>query len=140
MNEQYALREVERNARLFLTKRKDYIEYQSPNVTIHQNGIESFKQSNIMCGFRKLILSALGWETRFDSDGLGIVNSNDEIVGRLECFYGLRTDIGNRVLSNQPYVQRWIVKKDSLKKALEESGCPFQIKTVIGSMITGSKE
>ena len=140
MNEQYALPEVERNARLFLMKREDYIEYQSPNVTIHQNGIESFKQSNIMCGFRKLILSALGWETRFDSDGLGIVNSNDEIVGRLECFYGLRTDIGNRVLSNQPYVQRWIVKKDSLKKALEESGCPFQIKTVIGSLILDAKE
>ena len=37
MNEQYALLEVERNARLFLTKREDYIEYKSSNVTIHQN-------------------------------------------------------------------------------------------------------
>ena len=140
MNEQYALLEVERNARLFLTKREDYIEYQSPNVTIHQNGIESFKQSNIMCGFRKLILSALGWKTKFGSEGLELVNLNDEMVGKLECFYGYKTDIGNRYPSNQPYLQRWIVNKNKLYKALEESKCPFQVKTVIGSMITGSKE
>ncbi|MCW6658934.1 hypothetical protein NHG25_00385 [Aerococcaceae bacterium NML191292] len=140
MNELFALPIVERNARLFLKKRGDYVEYPSSNVTVHQNGIESFKQSNIMCGFSEFALSALGWETRFDSDGLGIVNSNDEIVGRLECFYGLRTDIGNRFPSNQPYVQRWVVKKDSLKKALEESGCPFQVKTVIGSLIRGAQE
>lgn len=140
MNEQYALLEVERNARLFLTKREDYIEYQSPNVTIHQNGIESFKQSNIMCGFRKLILSTLGWKTKFGSEGLELVNLNDEMVGKLECFYGYKTDIGNRYPSNQPYLQRWIVNKNKLYKALEESKCPFQVKTVIGSMITGSKE
>lgn len=140
MNEQYALRVVERNARLFLKKRKDYIEYRSPNVTMHQNGIESFKQSNIMCGFSKFILSALGWKTRFGPEGLELVNLNDEIVGKLECFYGFKTDIGNRYPSNQPYLQRWIVNRKKLYKALEESKCPFQMKTVVGSVITGSEE
>ena len=139
MNEQYALLEVERNARLFLTKREDYIEYKSSNVTIHQNGIESFKQSNIMCGFRKIILSVLGWKTRFGSEELELVNLNDEMVGKLECFYGYKTDIGNRYPSNQPYLQRWIVNKNKLYKALEESKCPFKVKTVIGSMVQDLK-
>lgn len=138
MNEQYVLPSVERNARLFLKKRNDYREYQSPNVTMHQNGIESFKQSNIMCGFGHYILLAFGWRARFSSDGLVLVNNNDKIVGRLECFYGFRVDIGNRVPSNQPYVQRWIVQKDLLQNALESSRCPYQVKIAIGSIITES--
>ena len=140
MNEQHAIQAVERNARLFLKKRKDYIEYRSPNVTMHQNGIESFKQSNIMCGFSKFILSALGWKTRFGLQGLEIVDLNDEIVGKLECFYGFKTNLTNRYSSNQPYLQRWIVKRKKLNEALEESKCPFQVRTVIGSLVTSSEE
>ncbi|MDU5149825.1 MAG: hypothetical protein E6215_06075 [Anaerococcus prevotii] len=140
INEQQASQEVERNARLFLKKRRDYIEYQSPNVTMHQNGIESFKQSNIMCGFSKFMLSALGWKTRFGLQGLEIVNLNDEIVGKLECFYGFKTDITNRYSSNQPYLQRWIVKRKKLNEALEESKCPFQVRTIIDSLVTSLEE
>ncbi|MCR8969792.1 hypothetical protein [Facklamia sp. 7083-14-GEN3] len=135
MNEQHALQVFERNARLFLKKREDYTEYISINVTMHHNGIESFKQSNIMCGFSKSILLALGWEIKFGPDGLEIVNSNNQIVGRLECFYGFRTDIGNRCRENQPYLQRWIVNKNIWKRAFEQSGCQFQVKTSTGSLI-----
>lgn len=136
MNEQYVHPGVERNARLFLKKRKDYIEYQSSNLTMYQNGIESFKQSNIGCGFSKFILSTFGWKTRFGSEGLEIVNLNDEMVGKLECFYGFKTDISNRYISNQPYLQRWIVNRKKLSEALKESQCPYQVKTLIESVIT----
>ena len=139
ISEQYALSRVERNARIFLKKRNDYVEEQSPSLTIHQNGIESFKQSIIMCGFRKSILSIFKWEAKICIDGIELVNSDDEIVGRLECFYGFRTDVGNRYLSNQPYIQRWIVKKKALLEAVEVSGCPFEIKRGVGSVITGSE-
>ena len=107
---------------------------------MHQNGIESFKQSNIMCGFSKFILSALGWKTRFGLQGLEIVNLNDEIVGKLECFYGFKTDITNRYSSNQPYLQRWIVKRKKFNEALEESKCPFQVRTIIDSLVTSLEE
>jgi len=137
--EQYALSRVERNARIFLKERNDYVEEQIPSLTIHQNGIESFKQSNIMCGFRKSILSIFKWKTKICIDGIELVNSDNELVGRLECFYGFRTDVGNRYPSNQPYIQRWIVKKKALENAVKDSGCPFQIKRVVGSAITGSE-
>ena len=132
--EQDVLSAVERNARLFLKKREDYVEDRSPNVTMHQNGIESFKQSNIMCGFSKFILSAFGWEERICMEGIELVNSSNKVVGRLECFYGFRTDIGNRHPLNQPYLQRWVVKRKELKEAIEASGCPFQIKRAIDNV------
>jgi hypothetical protein len=139
ISEQYALSRVERNARIFLKKRNDYVEEQIPSLTIHQNGIESFKQSNIMCGFRKSILSIFKWKTKICIEGIELVNSNDKIVGRLECFYAFRTDMGNKYPSNQPYIQRWIVKKKTLQEAVEASGCPFKIKCGVGSVITGSE-
>ena len=137
MNEHCALSVVERNARLFLKKRKDYVESHTLNITMHQNGIESFKQSNIMCGFSYLFLSILGWMTKLSANGLILVDKNNNVVGRLECFYGLRLDVGNRHPANQPYVQRWIVSKKSFQKALEDIECPYRVKTAIGSVITG---
>jgi len=137
MNEHCALPVVERNARLFLKKRKDYVESHTLNITMHQNGIESFKQSNIMCGFSYFILSILGWMTKLSANGLNLVDKNSNVVGRLECFYGLRLDVGNRHPANQPYVQRWIVSKKSFQKALEDIECPYRVKTAIGSVITG---
>ena len=41
--------------------------------------------------------------------------------------------------SNQPYIQRWVVNAKSLQKALDDNDCPFQLKTVTGSIITDFK-
>ncbi|MCR5628944.1 hypothetical protein, partial [Eubacterium sp.] len=140
MKEQYALPVFERNARLFLLERKDYIECKSPNISIHQSGIESFKQSNIMCGIRKFILSAFGWKIKFIRDGLKLVDVDDKEIGKFECYYGLHTDVGNRNPSNQPYLQRWIVNVDALQKAIENSGCPWNVKMVTSSIINDADE
>lgn len=93
-----------------------------------------------MCGFSKYVLSVFGWETRLGSDGLELINSESEVVGRLECFYGFRTDIGNRFPANQPYIQRWVVKKELFQNALDESKCPYQVKIAIGTLVTGAEE
>lgn len=138
VNKQLALSAVERNARLFLKERNDYSESRHLNITMHQYGIESFKQSIIMCGFSKYILMAFKWKLKYTSDGLRLVNKLGEIIGRLECYYGIRTDIANRYPANQPYVQRWVVSSVALEKATVESGCPFGIKTATGSLITDS--
>ena len=92
-----------------------------------------------MCGFSKFVLSAFGWEISYSSDGLCLIDKNNNIVGRFECYFGYRSDIINRYPSNQPYMQRWIVNKKSLQKALDENDCPFQVKTVTGSIITDFK-
>lgn len=83
-----------------MLERKDYVEGKSPNISIHQNGIESFKQSNIMCGFRKTILSEFKWIVRFDNGGLKLFDRDNKEVGRFECYYGVHTDIANRNPSN----------------------------------------
>ena len=139
LDEQYVLNRFERNARLFLKERDDYNEKISFNIALHQNGIESFIQSNIMCGFSKFFLSAFGWETSFSSYGLNLIDKSNNVVGRFESYFGYRSDIINRYPSNQPYMQRWIVNKKTLQKALDENGCPFQLKTVTGSIITDLK-
>ena len=134
MKEQYALPVFERNARLYLLERKDYVEGKSPNISIHQNGIESFKQSNIMCGFRKTILSEFKWIVRFDNGGLKLFDRDNKEVGRFECYYGVHTDIANRNPSNQPYLQRWIVDINAFEKEIERWGCPYEVKTVTASL------
>ncbi len=137
MKEQYALQVFERNARLFLLERKDYIEGKNQNISIHQSGIESFKQSNIMCGIKKTILSVFGWKVRFSRDGLKLMDGDDKEIGRFECYYGLQTDVRNRYPSNQPCLQRWIVNSSSLQIAIEASGCSYEVKTVTESLVDG---
>jgi hypothetical protein len=133
--EQYAIRIAERNSRIFLKKRMDYIEQLTPNVFIHQNGITIFNQSSIMCGFSKLLLSELGLNTKIGPERIEIYNSHNEIVAWLECYYGLRTDTLNNRASNQPYLQRWVVKKSLFEKLLRKSAFTFQVKTAEDSVI-----
>jgi len=122
------------NSRIFLQNRGNYNSLPNANVTQVQSGIESFKQSNMMCGFSEFVLSLFDWKVTVQSDGIKLVQSDGKEIGRFEHYYGIRTDIGNREVSNQPYLQRWIVKKDELDKAIAASGCPYKIKTITKSV------
>ena len=73
--------------------------------------MESFKGSDIMCMLSQRALNQFGWKIIFD-DGLKIVDSNGEMIGRFEYYYGLRTDLGNNIYMNQPVIQRWVVTKE----------------------------
>ena len=55
-------------------------------------------------------------------------------IGRFECYYGIHTDIANRNPSDQPYLQRWIVDANAFEKEIERWGCPYEVKTVTGSL------
>lgn len=133
--ETYASSAFEKNSRLCLKKREDYVENQNFNITQHQNGFESFHQSNIMCGFKNEVLALFGWQIKFNSDGLALINPKNEIIGRLECFYGTSNDIYYRGPSSQPYLQRWIVNATKLQMLLNEIECPYIIKTLIRTII-----
>lgn len=115
MKREYALNTCERNIRLLSHRSRAFAEGKHCNLLVHNVGAESFKGSNIMCMFSQRALNHFGWKIVF-GDGLTIVNSNNETIGRFEYYYGLRTDIGNRVYMNQPIIQRWVITKDSFNE------------------------
>lgn len=101
----------ERNSRLSFIQRNDFYEKNHFNVTLHQNGIESFKNSNIMCGISKFALETFGWSEELGIEGVLLLDSNRRTIGRLDYYYTSRTDMGIRYSGNQPYIQRWVIKK-----------------------------
>ncbi len=115
MKRDYALYTCERNVRLLFHRSSEFVEEKHCNLLVHNVGAESFKGSNIMCMFSQRALNHFGWKIVF-CDGLKIVNSYNETIGRFEYYYGLRTDMGNRVYMNQPIIQRWVVTKDSFNE------------------------
>lgn len=128
MKSQYAACTYERNSRLLLQKSQDFIENPHFNITLHHNGIMSFKQSNVLCGFSKEALLFFGWDISIGSDGEKLLDKDGEQIGQLECYYGNRTSLGNRYQSNQPFIQRWVVKKDKIDEAIRK--IPTGIKSV----------
>jgi hypothetical protein len=125
----------EENARLILKSRSDYVEGRHPNITIFQNGIESFIHSNLDCGICNTPLNIFGWKIVTEDNEIKIKNSQGMDIGRFESFYGNRTDIGVRSVIEQPYMQRWIVNKYELEKALSLTNCPYEISVVTDSII-----
>ena len=65
-----------------------------------------------MCMFSQRALNHFGWKIVFDN-GLKIIDSNNEMIGRFEYYYGLRTDMGNSIYMNQPVIQRWVITKEA---------------------------
>jgi len=131
-----ALYIYERNARVILKHRADYFEKRHMNISLHQNGIESFKQSSIMCGLSKYVLFRFGWKESVQTEGVKLVNKDNDIVGRLECYYAFRTDYGHQSVANQPILQRWVVSEKALERAIIESKCPDKIMISTESIIT----
>lgn len=137
MKPEYAAYTYERNSRLLLQKRDDFCEKAHFNITMHHNGIESFKQSNILCSFSKEALLVFGWYISIDSDGVKLFDKHGEQIGRLEYYYGNRTGIGNRSHSNQPLMQRWIVRREVFNKVKQV--IPFSVKYVTDIAISEFK-
>lgn len=134
MKPEYAACDYERNSRLLFQCRKDFIEDMHYNITLHHNGIESFQQSNIMCGFSKEALMVFNWQINIEDTPV-LLDGEGKKIGRLESYYGYRSNIGNRYLSNQPYLQRWIIKKEDFDNAVLRSRIPFSIKQVTDLVI-----
>lgn len=124
----YAAHCYERNSRLLLQSRPDFSEQEHYNITLHHNGIESFQGSNIMCGFSKISLDEFHWHINITVNGMRLFNEGGQEIGRFEYYYGQRGNMGNRYISNQPLLQRWVVSKDAISKARCIVGCPNNIK------------
>lgn len=112
MEKEFALYACERSVRLLFHRSDEFVEEKHCNLLVHNTGVASFKGSNIMCMFSQRALKHFGWEIIFD-EGLKIVDSNDEEIGRFEYYYGVRTDVGNNVYMNQPVIQRWVITKEA---------------------------
>lgn len=130
MKPEYAAFTYERNSKFLLQKRDDFWEEPHFNITLHHNGIESFKQSNIMCGFSKEALLAFGWHIAISSEGVKLFDEYGDQIGELECYYGSRSSLGNRYHSNQPHMQRWVVRKEKFYRSIQQSEIPISIKFV----------
>lgn len=115
MERDFALYACERSVRLLIHRSDEFVEEKHCNLFVHNTGVASFKGSNIMCMFSQRALNHFRWKVIFD-DGLKIVNSNNEMIGRFEYYYGLRTDMGNSVYMNQPVIQRWVVTKEAFSE------------------------
>jgi len=115
MKRDFALYTSERNVRLLYHRSREFVEEKHCNLLVRNVGAESFKGSNVMCMFSQRALNHFGWKIIFD-EGLKIVNMCDEVIGRFEYYYGLRTDMGNNVYMNQPIMQRWIVDMDAFNE------------------------
>lgn len=124
----YAAYCYERNSRLLLQSRPDFSEQEHYNITLHHNGIESFQGSNIMCGFSKISLDEFHWHINITVNGMRLFNEGGQEIGRFEYYYGQRGNMGNRYISNQPLLQRWVVSNDAVSKARCIVGCPNNIK------------
>lgn len=135
MKPEYAACAYERNSKLVLQRRDDFYEDPHYNITMHHNGIESFKQSNIMCGFSKEALLAFGWNISIDAGGVKLFDEDGSQIGKFECYYGNRISLGNRYHSNQPYMQRWIVDRTELEKKLFRVEIPNVLKDVVDVVI-----
>lgn len=109
-----ALKTVEYNSRFFLFSRDDFNEKRRFNITLHHNGLESFKDSLFPCGFSKNALLALGWSISLSIDGFALVNKDGNQIGHLEYYYGVEGY--NRDYTNQPLLQRWIIRKAAIEK------------------------
>ena len=112
MKREYALYACERNVRLLIHRSDELVEGKNCNLLVHNVGVESFKGSNIMCMFSQRALNHFGWKIVFDN-GLKIIDSNNEMIGRFEYYYGLRSDMGNSIYMNQPVIQRWVITKEA---------------------------
>ena len=112
----YAANQSEHNARFFLMRRKDYVETDHYNISLQYSGVESFRDSHYLFGISKKALNNFGWAVTLDSYGFRLINKNGEQIGRHEYYYGQK-DYGSRDITNQPLLQRWIIKR----KALEET-------------------
>lgn len=113
MKPEFAVHKYERNSRLILQEQEEFIENPHYNITLHFNGVESFKHSNIMCGIGKTALRAFGWRIYIDQN-INLMNVVGELVGRFENYYGNRSSMGNQNYSNQPLLQRCVIKKKEL--------------------------
>ena len=132
MERDFALYTCERNVRLLFHRSREFVEEKHCNLLVHNVGAESFKGSNIMCMFSQRALNHFEWRIVF-CDGLKIVNSRNETIGRFEYYYGLRTDMGNRVYMNQPIIQRWVVTQDALNEI--QSILEYDLKQVADAKI-----
>ena len=124
----YASQQFERNSRFFLQRREDFVEDKHYNITLHHNGVESFKDSNISCGLSKIALNTFGWRICLSHNGFVLLDSRNVPIGHHESYYAFRNS-SNRYPSNQPSLQRWIIKRDALGVLK-----PWQIRTVIDSI------
>ena len=131
MKPEYAAYTYERNSRVILQMREDFFEEKHFNISIHYNGIESFKHSNIMCGLSKTALLAFGWHIEVGVNGMKLFDERGEQIGWFEHYCGSRSDMGNRYQRNQPYMQRWIVQKEKLDKSMREAGIPHSVERVV---------
>jgi len=128
MPQSFAAHSFERNSRFFLQQRDDFIEDEHFNISLHHNGVESFKDSNISCGISKQALISFRWRVLLSGDGFYLTDSYGTKIGKLECFYANKI-IGNRYTCNQPYLQRWVIKREELMKQKR-----WPIKTVVESV------
>ena len=139
MKPEYATYPRERNAKLILHDRDDFFKEIHYNITLFYNGIESFKQSNIMVGFSKEALLTLGWHISIDSGNVKLFDEYGKQIGELECYYGNRTSPGNRYYTNQPYMQRWIVDRTEVEKKLAQVRFLPPLKDVVDVKISEYK-
>ena len=122
----YAVKQKEGNSRFFLKRRKDFKENDHYNIAMRHNGIESFKDSNFPFGISKKALNHYGWTVTLDSYGFILVNSDGEQIGRHEYYYGLK-EYGGRNITNQPLLQRWIIKREALERTATGEHLPIGV-------------
>ena len=124
----FASHQHERNSRFFLQRREDFLEGDHLNITLHHNGVESFTDSNISCGVSKKALNTFGWSLCLSRKGFLLLDSKGTPIGHHECYFAFRST-SNRYPSNQPSLQRWIIKRDALDDLR-----PWRICTVVDSV------
>lgn len=124
----FASHQHERNSRFFLQRREDFLEGDHINITLHHNGVESFIDSNISCGVSKKALNTFGWSLCLSRKGFLLLDSKGTPIGHHECYFAFRST-SNRYPSNQPSLQRWIIKRDALDDLR-----PWRICTVVDSV------
>ena len=122
----YAANQDEYNSRFFLIRRKDFVEKDHCNISLQYSGIESFKDSHFLFGISKKALNNLGWTVILNPDGFKLVNKEGKQIGRHECYYGIK-EYGGRNITNQPLLQRWIIKKEALEKTTTGENLPIGV-------------
>lgn len=127
-----ALYARERNIRFLIHRSNEFAEEKNSNLLIYNTGVASFKGSMIMCMFSQRALNYFGWELIFD-DGLKIIDSKNNRIGRFEYYYGLR-NIGNNVYMNQPIIQRWVITKEAFAEI--KNMLTYNLKQVANATVT----
>ncbi|KMK71891.1 hypothetical protein ACJ64_03745 [Bacillus safensis] len=98
------------------------------SMTYESGGIGDFVHQNILSYPSHIWTTVFGWEPKKDNPLIWCDASGKEII-RFEYFHGPIRELIRDRFERQPFMQRWVIKKESFEEALRKFNLVFDTNT-----------